>query len=66
MTPEILEGIRWLLVLVLVYFFVPLKKKADKNREDIVKIETHYEHISKDLQEIKNHLKELNGRVSKK
>jgi len=46
--------------------FCAVKKKADKNREDIVKIETHYEHISKDLQEIKNHLKELNGRVSKK
>ena len=70
MTPEILEGIRWLFVLVLVYFFVPLKKKVEKNCDaivengkDIVEMKTHYCHIVKSLDEIKEHLKELNGRV---
>jgi len=63
MTPEVLEAIKWLLLLVLGYFILPLKKKVDKNREDLVEIKTHYEHISKDLEEIKEHLKELNGKV---
>ena len=45
----------------LLYF--TFKKKVDKNREDLVEIKTHYEHISKDLEEIKEHLKELNGKV---
>jgi len=69
MTPEILEGIRWLFVLVLVYFFVPLKKKVEKNCDgivkngkDIVEMQTHYGHIKESLDEIKDELRELNGK----
>lgn len=70
MTPEVFEGVRWVLVLVLGYFILPLKKKVEKNQCKIAEIDkaqavtkADYGHIKESLDEIKEHLKTLNGRV---
>ena len=72
MTPEVFEGVRWVLVLVLGCFIIPLKKKMDCNQRDIAKIDkaqavidTQYAHIKESLEEIKAELKTMNGKGKK-
>jgi chaperonin cofactor prefoldin len=68
-TPEVFEGVRWVLVLVLGYFVIPLKKKVDCNLKEISDsktrisvVEANYSHIKESLDEIKKELKTLNGK----
>ena len=70
MTPEVFEGVRWVLILLLGYFILPLKKKVEKNQCKIAKIDkaqavrdANYEHIKESLDKIELYLKEINGRV---
>lgn len=69
MTPEVFEGVRWVLILILGYFILPLKKKVEKNQCKIAEIDkaqavtkANYQHIKESLDEIKGQLKELNGK----
>ena len=72
MTPEVFEGVRWVLVLILGYFILPLKKKVDMHCKEIAKIDkaqavtdANYEHIKESLSKIEVYLKEINGRVKR-